>query len=167
MLSFVLMQLGWFACVLGIRWQQPWIGPIVVALLTARVLWPSSSTQLSKSLRFLILVAALGFAVDSLLLHTSVLLRADGQRFAPLWLVALWPNFALAALPGRTLWPLRLRPAFAALLGALAGPLAYRGGANLALGAVTVGDPSNLLVIAIVWAWATPTILWGSQRLHR
>jgi hypothetical protein len=165
-LSFIALQLGWFACVLGARWGLPWLGPVVVCLLTLHALRTSSKAYARQTLLLLAMLAGVGFAIDSILLYANLLTRSDGGRLSPLWLVALWPNFGLAALPDRSLWALRHRPIASALLGAFAGPLAYRGGASLSNSIIVIHGQTSLVTIAVVWALITPAILWLSRTLH-
>jgi hypothetical protein len=78
-------------------------------------------------------------------------------------MVALWMNLA-ATLRHSLSW-LCGRPVLALVMGAVAGPLAYWGGARL--GAVELGAPlgSSLAAIAVEWALALPLLAWAAARL--
>ena len=152
--SFVGLQLGWFACVLGAAHGRPWLGPVVVLVaLSVHV-----ARQPSRGREALVLgVAALvGFVVDTALLRTGVLHMAG--LVAPAWLVALWPNFAAATARGGLLDALRARPRLGAVAGAVGGALAYDAGARLGPIALDAPRLTALVVIAVVWSAVLPSL---------
>jgi hypothetical protein len=164
--SFLVLQFGWFACVLGARWGIAWLGPLWVLGAIAFVV---PHPPRVRTVLYLAGFTLVGFLVDTGLLQLGLLARADGVRFAPLWLTALWPNFGLATLPNRSLWSLRHRLWLAALLGAIAGPLAYRGGARLAdagAAAVSLQGTQALLAIGFAWAIIVPLALLAARRIQ-
>jgi hypothetical protein len=79
----------------------------------------------------------------------------------PLWMAALWANFA-GTLHLCLDW-LRGRYWLASVLGACGGPLAYYGGQRL--GAMQLGSNASisLLVIAVEWALVTPALVYLSE----
>lgn len=149
-------QAGWWAVVLSAARDQAAVGLLVVGLVLA---WHLTRVRPGLAERVLIAAAALiGLAFDSLLQTTGWVTFAGGALFgvlAPLWMMALWANFA--ATLNVSLRVLRARPWLAALLGGLGGPLAYWGGAGL--GAMTLVEPLQaLLVLAAGWALVTPLL---------
>ena len=75
---------------------------------------------------------------------------------APYWILALWALFAIT-LRHSLAW-LQARLLTAAVVGAIAGPLAYWGG--LRLGAVILVEPLQALVaLSIGWGLFTPLLL--------
>ena len=152
--SFVGLQLGWFACVLGAAHGRPWLGPVVVLVaLSVHVARQHSSGREALVLGF---AAVLGFVVDTALLRTGVL-QLEGL-VAPPWLVALWPNFAAATARGGLLDALRGRPLVGALVGAVGGALAYDAGARLGPIALDAPRIVALAVIAVVWSAVLPSL---------
>ena len=85
-----------------------------------------------------------------------------GQWFCPIWMAALWANFA-GTLHFCLDW-LRGRYRLASVLGAVGGPLAYYGGHRL--GAMQLGGSVavSLAVIAIEWVLVTPGLTYLSER---
>ena len=80
---------------------------------------------------------------------------------APHWILALWALFA-TTLNVSLSW-LRGRWLLAAVLGAIAGPLSYWGGAKL--GALVLVQPLPAVVaMAIEWAIAMPLLMRLAQR---
>jgi Protein of unknown function (DUF2878) len=103
-----------------------------------------------------VFAAFLGWSVDTALLQSGFLRSGNGAVLAPVWLVALWPNFAIATAPGSALSRLSNRPWLAAVAGSVAGPLAYQGGARFA--PISLAEPvfRSLLVLAALWALVVP-----------
>jgi Protein of unknown function (DUF2878) len=97
----------------------------------------------------------IGFLAESAMLAAG-LVTYGPQSHVPLWIVGLWPNFAIAL--NHSLSWLKPRLALSAALGAIAGPAAYLGGARL--GALElVGPVSALAALALVWGAALPLLL--------
>ena len=162
--SFVALQLGWFACVLGAARGRSWLGPaVVLATLVLHVRLQPARDRGRETL-VLALASVVGFLVDTLLLRTGVIVLADAA-VSPSWLVALWPNFAAATAAGGSLATLARRPLLGALLGAVAAPLAYDAGARL--GAIGL-DPDrlrSLIIIGVAWAGVLPVFFALRQRI--
>ncbi len=162
--NIALFQVGWWGVVLAAASGQAVWGVLLVALLAVvhlqRTGWQAREFQL------LLAVALIGLAYDSLLSWLGWVSYAGSApgSLAPLWMVALWVNFALT-LNG-ALAPLAQRPGLAALLGALGGPLAYWAGAGL--GAMTFLEPlPALLFLGFGWAMLTPALLVLARALHQ
>lgn len=153
-------QIGWFACALGAAKGLPWLGLVVVAVyLTLHLLW---SAERLREFRFILTVGILGMAIDSLSKITG-LLGYQGDLLgiswlAPLWIGALWLQFA-STLNLSLAW-LQDNYLVAAVLGAIAGPLSYLGGARL--GALTLPQDRTftIAVLAIIWGIVMPVLAW-------
>ncbi len=160
-LNLVAFQSGWWALVLSAAQGRPEVGLGVVALLLA---WHLGRVRPRGAEALLLGLAALiGFAFDSLLLVSGwVSFRGGdltgglGPDLPPLWMTALWANFATTL--NISLASLQTRPGLAALLGLVGGPAAYWGGAEL--GAMSFLDPTaGLIALALGWAILTPLLL--------
>jgi hypothetical protein len=162
LVNFIAFQIGWFACVLGGAYGWPMLGVAVAAVIIAlhlhRAAWPRQEAIL------IVLSGLLGFAADSLLTGLGLLKFPSGQfhpQFAPYWMVAMWMSFATTF--NVSLRWLKRRLGLAALLGMIAGPLAYYGGAQL--GGVAFANPlASLLAVAGVWTPAMPLLLVIADR---
>ena len=164
--NVVLVQAAWFACVLGAAQGRPWLGPAAVAVFLAGhvTLAPFGGDRRREAL-LLAGAALIGILADGTLVAAGLLgfpPAARGAAPLPLWMVALWPNFA-AMLHG-PLARLTPRPRLGAVLGAAGGPAAYASGA--ALGAVTWprGAAAGLAGVALAWIVATPLLFGLAQR---
>ena len=153
-----LVQLGWWACVLGAARGDFLLGPAVVTALLAVQTWGLPAAARRQAWRRILLLGAAGTAIDSLQGAFGLLSfrGAPADWLAPLWITALWCHFT-TALPAFA--PLRSRPLAAGLLGAAGGSLAYAAGGRLGA-AVLHSEPwLSLLVIAMVWGIALPVML--------
>jgi len=162
LLNFAAFQAGWFACVLGAARGMPWLGPLVVLVVVALHL--RLSRRPLRELQLVLMAAALGLVIDSLLLSTGWLAYPSGlwlPGFAPYWIVAMWALFAttlnvsLGWLHGRT--------ALAAALGAVGGPLSYLAGEKLG-GIALVNPTAALLALGVAWGLAMPGLMRLASR---
>jgi hypothetical protein len=158
LVNALLFQLGWFTCVLG--GDSLWL-LIVAAVLAVHLLWTSSWAAEGK---LLVSVFIVGSALDSFLLNLGFFDFGEPRTLIPLWLASLWLLLATTlnhclAWTAQPWWR-------ASLLGALAAPLSYYGGAQLAGVALPYGTGFSLLVLAAIWAVVMP-LLHGFATLYR
>lgn len=164
--NLIAFQACWFASVLGAAAGMPWAGPLFAAVwLPLHV--RATSPWMAVELKLILAAGALGYVLDSLLVLAGALSFPAEARFgAPttLWMVTLWLGFA-ATLRHVLGW-LRGRYVVAALLGMVAGPFAYWGGAKL--GAVVLTEPvTSLALVGAEWLVAMPLLLLIVNRLER
>lgn len=163
LVNFVLYQIGWFCCVLGPAFGQPWLGAVGGGgLVLAHVaLVPRPLAEL----RLLLAAGLLGGVVDSLQTCAGLLEFRSGQVaacLAPPWIVVLWMQFA--TLFRFSLSFLLRRYVLGSVLAGVGGPLAFWMGARL--GAVEFPPPAgrSLIVLGLVWASAMPFLTWLAAR---
>lgn len=163
-INFVGFQAGWFGCILGAAWSLGWIGPLLVGLLFLGQLrlFPDAGAEL----RLAAAAAVTGFLLDSAAsavgLYTFAANPWGLTWLSPPWLVAMWVNFSLT-LNLSLSWLLD-KPAAAAVLGALGGPLAYLAGERL--GAIDFTESTGLVLaaLALIWAGAVPFLFRLARR---
>lgn len=161
--NFALFQCAWFAAVLGAAHGQPLLGTACV--FAAIAFHVTVSARPAVELRFVAAVCAAGFVAESVVAMQGHIAYPSGQPvawLAPYWIVALWG--LLATAPNVTLRWLKRRPALAALLGALLGPLSFVAGVRLG-GARLVHPTTALVTMALMWAVLMPALMWLSTRL--
>lgn len=163
--NLLAFQVGWWGVVLSAAHGHPgWGLALVAALLGGHLRWvrPRRSEVL-----LIALVSLIGFALEGLILASGWVgygLGGSSSDLAPLWMVALWANFATTL--NVSLRFLRGHPWLAAALGGLGGPLAYWGGAGL--GAMSFPDlGTGLAALALVWALVTPLLVALAARLEQ
>ncbi|HYM35158.1 MAG TPA: DUF2878 domain-containing protein [Steroidobacteraceae bacterium] len=150
LINIVLMQLNWFACVLGAAKQMPWLGVgVSIAVASWHLL---RCAQPWREIQLMLAAVILGFALDSALTTAGVISFTAGTLitgFTTPWMLGLWLGFA-TTLNSSLRW-LMSRPAIAVLFGAIGGPLAYWSGAKL--GAITLTNTiSSVIFISLEWA---------------
>lgn len=160
--NFLFSQLAWFAAVLGAAHGMPGWGAVPALVV---VLWHLRLAPRPSSEAALIVGAVVpGTAADALVLAQGVLAYTSGQwavAAPPLWMSALWAVFA-TSLNLSLRW-LHARWWLAALIGAVAGPLAFFSGARL--GAATLLDPGPALAwLSLEWAIVLPALCLCARR---
>lgn len=160
----ILFQVGWFACVLGAARGAPWtwIGLATVGAIAA---WHvARARKPAAELRLLLLALLVGAVFETLLARTGWLRIEEGiwiAGIAPVWMAALWANFATTL--NVSLRPLRDRLGLAALLGAIGAPLAYFGGSRLGAMELIEAMPA-LLAIGVGWLLLAPLLFMAARR---
>lgn len=155
-LNVVLVQLGWFACVLGESYGYPATGPVFV-LLSIFFQFRKFAGD-GRIFTYFAQIALIGFISDLIIILSGSLFFGGcctGLPFAyPYWMIALWISFSTTYFSSFE-W-LRQRYFLAAIIGFLGGPLAYFAG--MKLNALYLGDNIlySLTIIGIIWGIAVP-----------
>lgn len=159
--NLLALQANWHLCVHGLARGYPWLGPATVTLSVA--VHVALQPRRLRHLAFIGLTTGFGLFFDALLVALGLIAfaRAD-SLWSPPAMLALWPNLA-------TVFPLCLRWLrghyfLAALLGFAGGISAYYWGARF--GAASFPGPvlPRLLAIGLLWAAATPLLLFLHHR---
>ncbi|MDH3391920.1 MAG: DUF2878 domain-containing protein [Desulfobulbaceae bacterium] len=162
--NFIIFQACWFACVIGAAKNLGWLGPLLVFITV-----PLQIHLLTENHRaeifFAIICGISGSLLETLMIVASVYTPVDqvwGQ-ICPPWMAALWFNFAL--LVSISLAWLKGKYAVAAILGGLAGPIAYWGGEKLGALTVAATFSRGYVIIAVMWAIALPMLVYLHNNL--
>lgn len=142
-------HLVWIVSVVGAGNETPQAGVLLAAAFVLAS-W-LTSPQRGADTRLLLTALALGVLLDGAMARAGLLdYASDSSSWpAPPWILGLWAAFAMTW--NTVMAPLRGRPALAAALGALFGPLAYL--AANRFGAVTWLLPT-FASIALIIGWA-------------
>ncbi|MGH8042656.1 MAG: DUF2878 domain-containing protein [Rudaea sp.] len=168
-INAIAYQATWLIAIAGAAHGWWWAGPLALIAFAA---WQFSISTLRRADTMLLVCAAvIGFVVDSGFAQSGLLdysAAVPWPQLAPVWIVALWMSFALT-LNHSLAW-LKSHASAAALLGAIAAPLAYLAAAHWGALAFAQARLPTLLVLAAVWAVLTPALcvlarqLAGTQR---
>lgn len=162
--NVALFQAVWLVCILAGKHHRP-LAAVTAAMVAVGVsLWRLDGGRLA-ALRLWGLVAAVGFCVDSANLLMGVFALHGPSRFpylCPLWLLALWVAFG-TTLRGPLSW-LAGRYWLSAVLGAVAGPASYAGGARLGAAALAPNRVFSIAALAVTWALVMPLLVWLAHR---
>jgi hypothetical protein len=163
LLNFLGFQLGWWACVLSVRYDLEYAA--ILFAMTLCMLQLFSVENRIHQLKLIAWVLPLGVALDT---GTQLLLGWTfyGWSFdhlSPFWLWMIWALFALTLKSSMVF--LQALPFIAqAALGFVFGPLSYIGGAQL--GAASFHwEPLKLLTLALAWALITPLLVKLSSKI--
>ncbi len=164
LVNFVLYQTGWFACVLGLANDHPWLGTLAaLALIGVHI---GLTRHPVSELKLVAFAGIVGLMVDSFQLAAGVFSFPSGQLAAwlpPPAVIVMWMQFA-TILPYCFNW-LSRRYVLSSVLGLAGGPLAFFGGERL--GAVVFLPPPlpHYLFLGLLWAGAFPLLVWTTDRL--
>lgn len=156
--NLLFFKIVWAASLAGVVFGYAWLGLAMLALFVA---WHAGTSPTARADFLLACVAVcFGLLLDTLYVQAG-LIAYRGELLwngaAPLWILALWANFALT-MNGCLGW-LRERRMLAAALAFVCGPLSYYGGIALGTAEVT-GDRIVLFgAIGLAWALAVPALL--------
>ncbi len=94
-LNFLLYQVGWLACVLGVSWNLQWLGVSIALCLVGIHFWLAADR--SVQIKLACTAAAWGLIVDSTQLWLGVFAFPRGSMVAwlpPPFMAVLWLQFA-------------------------------------------------------------------------
>lgn len=153
LINYALYQAGWFACVLGASWRHPGVGLSLALVLIGVHVVLSSEWRVEVGL--VLFATTVGAVVEVLQIATGTYHFTSGtlnDAWPPLWLLAMWAQFATTFR--FSVRRVIARPLPAALFGAIGGPIAFIAGQRL--GAVTLLPPvtHGLLRLSLTWALA-------------
>jgi len=150
-------QLCWWACVLGVKYENPYIGPALMSIFI--FIHFRYCVIEKKEYSFIIVSTLLGTLVDSIFLNTT-LIEYNGLTFnfiAPFWIIAMWAGFS--ATVNHSLDWLKNNYLFCFLLGAISGPLSYVAG--LKFNAISFDLSITVVsILAISWGIIVPGIFF-------
>jgi hypothetical protein len=164
-LNIVGTQIGWFACALGAAKGLPWVGLVVVAVFLALHLLGAKERLRESQLIFT--VGVLGMLIDSLSKITG-LLQYNGDPLniawlAPLWIGALWLQFA-STLNLSLVW-LQSNYLIAFVMGAICGPLSYMGGVRVGALVLPHNKTFTVIILAVIWGIVMPLLAWLAKKM--
>lgn len=163
----VFFYIGWGALVAGAAHGYPWTGSLLV--LAALIFHFAVTTSRWRDLVYITLVALIGLALDTLLLHAGILSYASTNEWlpwiAPLWLALLYAQFATAI--DQSMGWMHDYPFVAVLAGPFGGITSYSAAAEI--GAVTFLHNRwiVLTIIGSIWLVFLPATFWLSRVLDK
>ena len=164
--NLVLFKVVWALSLYGVISNWPSLGPLALIAFVLCHAWLAPTVK--ADFMVAMIAMAVGLLLDTLYLRVG-LIAYNGNEFwsgaAPLWIIALWANFALT-MNGCLAW-LQDRRWLASFLAFISGPLSYVGG--IALGVATVTGDAWLLyaTIGIAWAITVPVLLSTATQFSR
>ncbi len=163
LLTFVGYELVWCAAVIGAGHGLAWPGLGAACVFIGWRLTVSPQRRVEAAL--LAVSLAMGTLLENCWVRAGLIHYAAAWpfAFAPAWLLALWAAFGLTIVP--LFGYLHTRPALAALLGAIGGPLSYSAAARGWHAVMFPPRPAlSLLALALGWAAALPALTALARR---
>ena len=164
LLNYGAYQVGWLAAILGAASGHGTAGACAgFALTTGHVLL---ARDRRGELVLVLAALATGVAVESWQIASGtyrVLAGASPGVLPPLWLLALWAQFATTFR--FSLRRIMTAPRPALLFGALGGPIAFLAGERLGAVELTVPLAPGLARLVVAWAAALAVLAWAARRL--
>lgn len=157
-------KIGWMSSVLGGAREMPWLGPAV--LLAVLVLHLRQANRPDLEFGLALACGIIGVWFDSILAASGWVAYPSGQlapNIAPYWIIAMWMLFATTL--NRSMSWLKGRPALAAAMGAVTGPLSYYAGSRLG-GIEFVSPVAATVALAVGWALIMPVVVLLAERLN-
>ncbi|MBZ0265439.1 DUF2878 domain-containing protein [bacterium] len=159
-------NLAWWGCIFGVKWQMPYLGPVLMLLFL--LIHFKTIGRGKREILFVMLAGLLGTVVDSLKATTGLVGYAGGYGslywLAPLWITAMWTGFA--ALLHHSLGWLKGRLLVAFIMGAVFGPLSYLTGIKFEVLQFGQGKTLSIFILAVVWGLAIPFLYFLSERMN-
>ena len=148
----VLFQVGWFLCVV--------FGDLaaLTAAMVMIAIYALYYARSSQEYLFFAVIMAIGFAGDTLLSLTGILVYPSGLPFPPIWMMVLWMLFAMT-LPWSLHW-LVSRPRLFTVFCAIGGTFSYFVGVRLS--GVQFGQDLLVCLGALLVLWAVHGYLLGN-----
>lgn len=156
-LNILLFQVGWLVCILaGTDWA-------LIYTFAALVVHFSVSSQRRADVVSVLLCVLIGLIHDLVLIHTQMIQFTESSDWPPLWLVCLWVLMGITL--HHSLGWLYARPLWAALLGAVSGPLSYLAGVQLSPAQWSSPLTEVIPIMVALWLFVLPLHRFLSMRI--
>ncbi len=153
--NIVLFQMGWLACVLL---PDYWFLVATALILSIHLLLIVPAGSRLDECFLLTTFFVVGFVIESIYLHSGIMLIAGNPLLPPLWLLLLWVLFATTCR--YSLRWLSSRFMFAIVFAAIGAPLSYYFGVQLRQDVLfNPSLPYSLFMISASWAVVFPILL--------
>jgi len=155
----------WCGCILGIRLDLYYLGPMLTAVFILVHL--NMISEVKKEMMFMACCGVLALAVESLHMHFGFL-SYEGYLFfdsllPPLWIICIWVT--LSATLNCSMFFLKERWALMVLCGGVFGPASYYGGMKAGILSFHCSTQLSILILAIVWSICLPLMYYVNKQI--
>ena len=156
-------QIGWWICILGVKNNLIYIGPLFMLIFIILHLFFIS--KLKKEYKLIISGSILGIFIDGSFKLTGIIDYvgdSNNSFLAPLWIIAMWAGFS--ATINHSLFWLKKLNFLSFLLGSIFGPLSYIAGYKLN---VIFFNPNICIItiLSLTWGLSIPFLFYINKRL--
>tara|TARA_Y100000590_G_C15454556_1_gene914038 strand:- start:131 stop:658 length:528 start_codon:yes stop_codon:yes gene_type:complete len=163
--NIVGFQLSWWGCVLGVKNEMVYLGPILMVIFL--ILHFYVFTFNYSEIKLIVLFGIIGTLIDSSMAFLGILkyngIYSPSTVIAPLWITAMWCGFT--ATVNHSLSWLKNRYFSSGLLGAVAGPLSYLAGVKFDAIQFNSSPILALIIVSLFYAITIPLIYWVNERM--
>ena len=157
----------WWGCILGIRSDLYYLGPMLTAVFILVHL--NMISKVKKEMMLMACCGALALAVESVHLHSGFLsyegYLLSGSLLPPLWVICIW--VALSATLNHSMFFLKGRWALMALCGGIIGPVCYYGAMRAGILNFHCSTQTSLMILATACAIYFPLMYYINKQIYR
>jgi len=163
----VLFYIIWWGCILGIKYSQHYLGPLITLLAVGLHLNLISETQ--KESKVVLLCILLALFVESVNRYSGLLIYEgflfDNSFFPPLWIICIW--VALSITLNYSMFFLKDRWWLMVICGGIFGPWCYFASEKLNILHFSYSPVVSLLILSAVWALSLPMMYYINKRIYK
>jgi hypothetical protein len=154
----------WWGCILGIRSNLYYLGPILTTIFILVHL--NIISEAKEEITFILYCGVLALAIESLHLYFG-LLSYEGyiyssSLFPPLWIICIW--MTLAATLNYSMSFLKERWPRIVLCGGIFGPVCYYGAMKFEIIHFHFSIEKSIFILSAVWAICLPSMYYISKK---
>ena len=163
----VLFYIIWWGCILGIKYSQHYLGPLITLLAVGLHLNLISETQ--KESKVVLLCILLALFVESVNRYSGLLIYEgflfDNSFFPPLWIICIW--VALSITLNYSMFFLKDRWWLMVICGGIFGPWCYFASEKLNILHFSYSPVVSLLILSAVCALSLPMMYYINRRIYK
>ena len=163
-INLIGFQIGWWSCVLGVKSEYYYLGPIVMSifLLFHYLFHPGEAVI---EFKLILIFSLVGTLADSILAFSNVL-KYHGEYstyIAPLWITAMWAGFT-ATINFSMGW-LKHKLFLQIISGLVFGPLAYITGEKFDAIIFNLPVASTCIIISFIYGISLPSVYYLNKKM--
>ena len=163
-INAVFFYLIWWGCILGIRLDLYYLGPILFVVFIMVHLTIISNVK--KEVKLILRCGVLALIVESLHRYSELLsyegYLLSGSLLPPLWIICIW--MTLAATLNHSMFFLKDRWLLMVLCGGIFGPVCYYGAMKLEIIYFYFSIEKSIFILSAVWATCLPAMFYISKK---
>ena len=156
----------WWGCILGIRSDLYYLGPMLTAVFILVHL--NMISEIKKEMILMGCCGALALVVESLHMHSGFLsyegYLLSGSLLPPLWIICIWVT--LSATLNHSMFFLRDRWPLMVLCGGFFGPVCYYFAMRVGILNFHCSTQISLLILAVVCGICLPLMYYMNKQIY-
>ena len=157
----------WWGCILGIRSDLYYLGPMLTAVFILVHL--NMISEIKKEMILMGCCGALALVIESVHMYSGFLsyegYLLSGSLLPPLWIICIWVT--LSATLNHSMFFLKDRWPLMVLCGGVLGPVCYYGAMKFEILHFHYSTQTSLMILAVVCAIYFPLMYYINKQIHR